>query len=55
MGKRVSCIGTRFQLIAAALLLLALVAAGCADRGNASDRENPGGFYTGTSTGTAHP
>ncbi len=36
-------------------LLLPLLVAGCADNSSAADRDKPGGFYTGVSSGASHP
>jgi len=54
MGKQRCRMRTRFWLAAIALLL-PLLAAGCADNSSAADRDKPGGFYTGVSSGAPHP
>jgi len=54
MGKRLSRTKTGFWLVAVALLV-PLLPAGCADGTSASDKDKPAGFYTGLSSGAAHP
>jgi hypothetical protein len=46
--------GKKHWLVAIALLLSSL-ALGCADSTTTTDKDEPDGFYTGLSTGAAHP